>query len=127
MNRYCEDNDIQRFRSRPNKKDDQAHIEQKNSTHVRQLLGWDRYDTEEAVAAMNDFYRHEWRLLSNLFLPSVKLANKIRIGSRIKRVYGEAQTPLDRLMDSGLGDREKIEALYEQRKTMNPFELSNIV
>jgi len=57
----------------------------------------------------------------------VKLANKIRIGSRIKRVYGDAQTPLDRLRDSGLGDREKIEALYEQRKTMNPFELSEIV
>lgn len=127
MKRYCEDNDIQRFRSRPNKKDDQAHIEQKNSTHVRQLIGWDRYDTEEAVAAMNDLYRNEWRLLANLFLPSVKLANKIRIGSRIKRVYGEAQTPLDRLRNSGMGDREKIEALYEQRKTMNPFELSNIV
>ncbi|HBB68358.1 MAG: hypothetical protein A2X28_08355 [Elusimicrobia bacterium GWA2_56_46] len=127
MKRYCETNDIQRFRSRPNKKDDQAHIEQKNSTHVRQLIGWDRYDTEEAVAAMNDLYRNEWRLLTNIFLPSVKLANKIRIGSRIKRVYGEAQTPLDRLRDSGLGDREKIAALYEQRKTMNPFELSEIV
>jgi hypothetical protein len=127
MKRYCETNDIQRFRSRPNKKDDQAHIEQKNSTHVRQLIGWDRYDTEEAVAAMNDLYRNEWRLLTNTFLPSVKLSNKIRIGSRIKRVYGEAQTPLDRLRDSGLGDRRKIEALYEQRKTINPFELSSTV
>jgi len=127
MKRYCEANNIQRFRSRPNKKDDQAHIEQKNSTHVRQLIGWDRYDTEEAVTAMNDLYRNEWRLLANLFLPSVKLTNKIRIGSRIKRVYGEAQTPLDRLRDSGLGDQNKIEALYELRKTLNPFELSKTV
>ena len=127
MARYCKEHGIQRFRSRPYKKDDQAHIEQKNSTHVRQLIGWDRYDTEEAVAAMNDLYRNEWRLLANIFLPSVKLSNKIRIGSRIKRVYGEAQTPLDRLRASGLGDRKKIEALYEQRKTLNPFELSKTV
>lgn len=127
MARYCEDMGIQRFRSRPYKKDDQAHIEQKNGTHVRQLIGWDRYDTVEAVAAINDLYRNEWRLLANLFLPSVKLTNKIRIGSRIKRVYGEAQTPLDILRDSGLGDRKKIEALYEQRKNVNPFELSRMV
>lgn len=127
MVRYCAGHGIARFRSRPNKKDDQAHIEQKNGTHVRQLIGWDRYDTEEAVAAMNDLYRKEWRLLANLFLPSVKLARKIRIGSRIKRVYEEAKTPLDRLRDSELGDREKIEALFRLRQTINPFELSRTV
>lgn len=127
MVRYCAGHDIQRFRSRPNKKDDQAHIEQKNGTHVRQLIGWDRYDTEEAVAAINDLYRKEWRLLANLFLPSVKLARKIRIGSRIKRVYEEAKTPLDRLLASGLGDRQKIEVLLRLRETINPFELSRTV
>ena len=127
LSRYCADHGIQRFRSRPNKKDDQAHIEQKNGTHVRQLIGWDRYDTQEAVAAMNDLYRNEWRLLANLFLPSVKLANKIRIGSRIKRVYEEAKTPLDRLNEPGLGNRRKIETLIQQRKSLNPLELSKIV
>lgn len=127
LDRYCRDTDLKRFRSRPNKKDDQAHIEQKNGTHVRRLMGWDRYDTQEAVDAMNDLYRNEWRLLSNLFLPSVKLAKKIRIGSRIKRVYGAAKTPLDRLRDSGLGDRKKIESLYELRRKLDPFELSRRV
>jgi len=127
LDRYCRDTSLKRFRSRPNKKNDQAHIEQKNGTHVRRLMGWDRFDTEEAVEAMNDLYRNEWRLLSNLFLPSVKLARKIRVGSRIKRVYGAAKTPLDRLRDSGLGDRKKIEALYELRRKLDPFELSRIV
>lgn len=127
LDRYRKDTGLKRFRSRPNKKNDQAHIEQKNGTHVSRLMGWDRYDTPEAVAAMNDLYRNEWRLLSNLFLPSVKLARKIRIGSRIKRVYGAAKTPLDRLRDSGLGDRKKIEALYELRGKLDPFELSRIV
>lgn len=124
LDRYCHKTGLKRFRSRPNKKNDQAHIEQKNGTHVRRLMGWDRYDTDVAVAAMNDLYRNEWRLLSNLFLPSVKLAKKIRVGSRTKRVYGAAKTPLDRLRDSGMGDRKKIEALYELRRKLDPFELS---
>lgn len=127
LDRYCHKTGLKRFRSRPNKKNDQAHIEQKNGTHVRRLMGWDRYDTDVAVAAMNDLYRNEWRLFSNLFLPSVKLAKKIRVGSRTKRVYGAAKTPLDRLRDSGMGDRKKIEALYELRRKLDPFELSRRV
>lgn len=63
--RYCEKENILRFRSRPYKKDDQAHIEQKNWTHVRKLIGWGRYDTQAAVDAMNDLYRNEWRLFCN--------------------------------------------------------------
>jgi len=127
MDRYCRDHQLQRFRSRPNKKDDQAHVEQRNGTHVRQLIGWDRYDTSEGVAAMNSLYRGEWRLLTNLFLPSVKLADKIRVGSRIKRVYSKAQTPLDRLLGSGQGDRDKLEQLRLLRKRLDPFELAAAV
>lgn len=127
MDRYCRKMGIQRFRSRPYKKNDQAHIEQKNGTHVRRLIGWDRYDTPQAVDAMNDLYRNEWRLLANLFLPSVKLANKIRVGSRTKRVYKDAKTPLDRLWESGLGDRGKLEELRRTREQSDPFELSKAV
>ena len=52
------------------KKDDNAHMEQKNWTHVQKLLGWERYDTHEAMAAINDLYGHELRLWLNLLLPS---------------------------------------------------------
>ena len=124
LDKYCRDSKVQRFRSRPYKKNDQAHIEQKNWTHVRKLIGYDRYDTQAAVDAMNDLYRHEWRLFCNMFLPSVKLAQKIRVGSKIKRVYSKAQTPLDRLLASDKGDRVKLEALRRLRETLNPFELS---
>lgn len=124
MERYCRSLNIQRFRSRPYKKDDQAHIEQRNWTHVRKLIGWDRYDTEVAVAALNDLYRNEWRLFCNLYLPSVKLQNKIRIGSKIKRVYDSAKTPLDRLLKSGMGDKDKLEALRQLREKTDPFDLS---
>lgn len=127
LERYCFRHGVQRFRSREYKKDDQAHIEQKNGTHVRRLMGWDRYDTQEAVDAMNALYRGPWRLLANLFLPSVRLERKIRIGSRIKRVYDDAKTPLDRLIESGKGDPVKIEELRRLRPRLDPFELAREV
>ena len=91
--RYCQRHGIQFTRGRPYKKDDNAHIEQKNWTHVRQLLGYVRYDSPAAVAAMNALYRHELRLFQNLFLPSVKLVRKVRVGARLRRVYDRPARP----------------------------------
>ena len=85
LGRYCQDRAIQFTRGRPYKKDDNAHIEQKNWTHVRRRLGYVRYDTEAAREAIEDLYRHELRRFQNLFLPSVKLAKKERVGSRLRR------------------------------------------
>jgi len=124
---YCKNSEVQFTRSRPYKKDDNAHIEQKNWTHVRKLMGWDRYDSEEALAAMNDLYTHELRLYMNLFQPSVKLLKTIRKGSRLKRVYDAPQTPLDRLLAKGQADRLKIAHLKALRKRTDPFELSKVI
>lgn len=124
LDKYCRESGVARFRSRPYKKDDQAHIEQKNWTHVRKLIGYDRYETESAVEAMNDLYRNEWRLFCNMFLTSVKLDKKIRVGARIKRIYKKAMTPLDRLLESDQGNRQKLEALRQLREKLDPFELS---
>ena len=71
--RYCQAQGIRFTRRRPYKKDDNAHLEQKNWTHVPKLVGYGRYDTPAAVAALNALYRHELRLFQNLFLPSLKL------------------------------------------------------
>jgi hypothetical protein len=76
-------------------------VEQKNWTHVRKLLGWERYDSRAAVEAINDLYRHELRLWMNLYLPSVKLVKKVRVGSKLRRVYDAAQTPLERVVACG--------------------------
>ncbi|OGS05805.1 MAG: hypothetical protein A3G41_07780 [Elusimicrobia bacterium RIFCSPLOWO2_12_FULL_59_9] len=94
---------------------------------MRHLIGCGRYDTREAVDALNALYRNQWRLLTNLFLPSVKLANNIRVGSRIKRVYEQAKTPLDRLWESGQGDRHKLQELRRSMDRLDPFELSKAV
>lgn len=125
--RYCQAHDIQLTRGRPYKKDDNAHIEQKNWTHVRKLLGWDRYDSPEALAAINDLYRHELRLMMNLFQPSVKLLRKVRVGSRLRRVYDRPQTPLDRLLASGGGDPAKVAALQHLRDRLDPFALAEAI
>jgi len=127
LERYCSETGLKHFRSRPYKKDDQAHIEQKNWTHVRKLIGWDRYDSEEAILAMNNLYVKELRILNNFFLPSVKLSNKIRVGSRIKRIYEPAKTPLDRLIENNSGNKHKLVEYVRLRKILNPFEISKII
>jgi transposase InsO family protein len=122
--RWCWNRDIQFTRSRPYKKDDNAHVEQKNWTHVRKLLAWDRYDTPQAVEAINDLYRNELSQWMNLFQPSVKLLRKVRVGSRLRRKYGPAQTPLDRVLASGVIEPQRAEELHALRQRLDPFELA---
>lgn len=124
---WCEQQGIQLTRGRPYKKDDNAHVEQKNWTHVRKLLGWERYDTHEAVAAMNHLYGQELRLWLNLFLPSVKLVKKMRVGSKVRRVYDQPRTPLERVRACPQADGEKVARLEELRKRLDPFQLGQVV
>jgi hypothetical protein len=122
---YCQALDIQFTRGRPYQKDDNAHIEQKNWTHVRRLLGYERYDSPTALEALNDLYDHQLRLFQNLFLPSVKLRRKIRVGSKLKRVYDSPQTPFQRVCASKHAIPAKVAQLQQWRDTLDPFELSH--
>jgi hypothetical protein len=118
---WCEQKQIQLTRGRPYKKDDNAHVEQKNWTPVRKLLGWDRYDSERAVDAMNDLYRHDLPLWMNLFLPSVKLVQKTRMGSKLRRVYDWPQTPLERVACCPQADAQRVAELKHLKRTVDPF------
>lgn len=113
---------VQFTRSRPYKKDDNAHVEQKNWTHVRKLLGWDRYDTLEALKIINPLYQ-QLRIFQNLFQPSMKLSRKIRKGSRVMRRYDQPSTPLERVLKSSQ-KTQQVEALKCTLTTTDPFELS---
>jgi len=124
---YCHSRDIGFTRGQPYKKDDNAHIEQKNWTHVRKLIGWDRYDTPESVAALNDLYANELRLYMNLFQPSVKLIRTVRKGSRKARRYDQPRTPLDRLAEMEGADPQKVDSLLHLRSQLDPFDLSRII
>ena len=109
-------------RSREYRKNDNAHVEQKNWTHVRQLLGYDRIDVPEAVALINDLYA-SWNELQNFFLPSMKLDRKKREGSKIIRSYKTTQTPLQRLLESASVDAGQKTTLELRRNSLNPFDL----
>jgi hypothetical protein len=124
---YCLANKINFTRSRPYKKDDNAHIEQKNRTHVRQILGYLRYDTLQVIVAINDLYKNELRIFQNYFQPSVKLIKKITTGSKVKKIYDNPKTPFQRVLDSKKGNPEAIKAFYNIAKQFNPFELSSII
>jgi transposase InsO family protein len=124
---YCDQKQIQFTRGRPYKKDDNAHIEQKNYTHVRKLLGYQRYDSLPAQRAINELYRNELSILQNLFLPSMKLKQKQRVGSKLKRRYELPQTPLERLARCPEADPVKIKQLQALRDRTDPFELAHRV
>jgi len=122
--RYCRSRAIQFTRGRPYQKDDNAHIEQKNWTHVRRILGYIRYDSEAAREAINDLDGNELRLFQNLFLPSVKLEKKERVGSRLRRRYQAPPTPFQRVVASPVADAERVAELRRQREGLDPFQLS---
>jgi hypothetical protein len=125
--RYCRAQRLQFTRGRPYKKDDNAHIEQKNWTHVRRLIGWERFATPAAVGLLNDLYRHELPLMMNLFQPSVKLVRKERIGSRLKRVYDAPMTPLDRVRACPGINPATVAKLLRLRATTDPFLLARTI
>ncbi len=125
--RYCQAHGIQFPRGRPYQKDDTAHVEQKNWTHVRKRMGYVRYDSPAALAAMNNLYRQELRLFQNLFLPSVKLVRKVRVGSRVRRVYDRPQTPLERVLACPAADRIKVAHLKALRERLDPFALAQAI
>ena len=124
---YCVARDIAFTRGRPYKKDDNAHIEQKNWTQVRKVLGWDRYESAEALGAINDWYRNEWRLMNNFFHPSVQLQRKTRVGARRSRRYDAPQTPFDRLWATPGIDHCPLLKLRRLRNRLDPFVLSEAI
>ena len=124
---FCDQKQIQFTRGRPYKKDDNAHIEQKNWTHVRKILGYLRYDSPQALDAINDLYHHELRVLQNLFLPSMKLSEKVRVGSKLRRRYDKPLTPFERLLACPQADPAKLQELKKLRKGTDPFALAKTI
>ena len=127
LKRYCDRQRLQFTRGRPYKKDDNAHIEQKNWTHVRKVFGYERYDSARAQAAMNALYRDELRLFQNGFQPSVRLLRKVRRGARLTRVYDAPRTPLDRVAACPEANPAAVARLRRLVETTDPFELARTI
>jgi len=109
-------------RSRAYHKNDNAHVEQKNWTHVRELLGYERLENPAMLKELNALYL-DWEKLNNFFKPSLKRVSKVRVKSRYKKKYDTPQTPFDRLKASGILSKEQTAALQREYESLDPFEL----
>jgi hypothetical protein len=121
--RYCQKAKIRMSRSRPYQKNDNAWVEQRNWTHVRQVVGYGRFDNMKQLAILNELYRYlGW--YKNFCQPTMKLQEKVREGGKMRRIYDEPRTPYQRLLENraGLSKRQQgeLRATYE---SLNPAEL----
>ena len=112
---------VQFTRSRPYHSNDNAHVEQKNWSCVRQLFGYDRFADPRLVKLMNDLYANEFSLLTNYFYPTLKLKSKSRLGNKWVKKYDLPVTPAQRLIDHPEVSDIVKEKLSGKIKTLNPF------
>jgi hypothetical protein len=120
--RYCEQEGISFTRSRPYKKNDQAYVEQKNWTVIRQFVGYDRYQGPKALVAMQALYS-VLRLYVNFFQPVMKYVSKKRVGSRLIKRYDTAMTPHQRVLAAAETSPQMEQELQQLCLDLNPAAL----
>lgn len=121
--RYCQSEGITFTRCRPYHKNDQAHVEQKNGSVVRQLVGYDRYTTPPALAQLSRVYELA-RLHVNGYLPVMKLVSKERVGSKITKRYDTPTTPYRRAVQAYVLSSEAQAHFQHQLHSTTPGPLS---
>ena len=122
LQRHCEQHEITFTRSRPYRKNDQAHVEQRNGSVVRRTIGYRRYESPEALTLFQAIYT-DLHLYTNFFQPTLKLLAKKRRGSKVYKKYDKAQTPHQRALQSpDVGKKAKLK-LQQTYLTLNPAEL----
>jgi len=110
-------------RSRPEHKNDNAHVEQKNWTLVRKLIGYQRLETPGHLAWLEGLYTELLRPYNNCFQPTLKLIGKEQVGERTRKLYDRPRTPLQRVLESGAADPAKIGALVDLYTAVSPLTL----
>lgn len=120
--RYCQVRDVTYHRSRPYKKNDNAHVEQKNRHLVREVVGYDRIDTAAGLAWLNSVYE-VLDVYANVVLPNLKVISKSRVGSKVRKRYDTARTPLERLRELHALLRDRVAELEALEHNLNALEL----
>jgi len=119
---WCCARKIRLSRSRPYKKNDNAWVEQKNWTHVRKVVGYQRFDTTAELRTLNEIYA-VLRLYKNFCLPTIRLRSKEREGGKIRRKYERPCTPYQRVLASDQVSGKTKRALRKTYRALNPAEL----
>jgi hypothetical protein len=123
---YCEEHKITFTRTRPYRKNDNCHVEQKNWSVIRRHVGYMRHDTEEELKTLNELYGH-LRLYVNFFQPVMKLKEKTKAGSRVTKKYHAPKTPYQLVLESKLVDNAVKQKLRRQYERLNPAELKRAI
>lgn len=122
--RYCQQEKMHFTRSRPDRKNDNAYVEQKNYTHIRRWLGYGRFDNEQQLKLINNLYRRESRLYNNFFRPVMKIISKEKINNSVcRKKYDTAKTPFQRLLESNQISKEHKQKLTKIYLSLNPVQL----
>ena len=119
---FCEQEHLTFTRGRPRRSNDQCYVEQKNGQIVRQVVGYDRFEGLLAYRQLTELYR-ALRVYVNCFQPSMKLQTKAREGSKVRRTYDQAQTPMQRLLASGVVSAKKHQELLRITEALDPLRL----
>jgi hypothetical protein len=122
LKHFCEQEQVTFTRCRPYKKNDQAYVEQKNWTAVRQVVGYERYEGEPACTALQALYQ-PLRLYLNFFQPVMVLVEKQRLGAQVKKRYDVPKTPYQRVLEAPEIDGHTKERLRQLYDMLNPAEL----
>ena len=117
--KYCTDHELKFTRSRSGNKNDGAHVEQKNWTAVRQLVGYLRYDTPGELLLLNKIWALQSQI-GNHFYPQQKLISKVRDGAKISKKYDKATTPYTRVMRHTDVKSLPKRRLTKQHESFNP-------
>ncbi len=120
--RYCEAEQLTFTRSRPYWKNDQAHVEQKNWSVVRALLGYDRYESEVALEQLHRVY-DLLRIWTNHWQPSLKLIGKTRTGAKVTKRYAPAATPYRRVQATADLDVAALATVEREHARWGPLAL----
>jgi hypothetical protein len=115
---YCKRAGIRMSRSRPYQKNDNAWVEQRNWSHVRKMVGYQRYDTMPELLLLRELYGY-LRLYKNFFQPTMKLKSKTRVKGKIHRQYEPARTPYQRLLECGQLSRKAKKQLQQQYELLS--------
>jgi len=122
LRRYCQKKNLTFTRSRPYRKNDNAHVEQKNRQYVREVVGYERYETPQDVNWLNAVYAC-LDTYANLFLPMRKVISKTRVDGKVRKRYDTARTPLQRLIDSGTLEQQTIGKIQADKAAADPLRL----
>jgi hypothetical protein len=119
---YCEENHITFTGARTHRKNDQAHVEEKNGSVVRRLVGYDGFEGWKAWEALARLYRVVRRYV-NFYQPSLKLVEKERIGAKVSKKYDDAKTPYQRVLLSEHISQSTKGSLKLEYKKLDPVYL----